>query len=586
MFDQGLYTEARDQLYAAKPRLFIESYLKIRDVHRRLVPMILTPNQLHYYDEVFTPLSSIDEAIRALFVKARKAESTSFWVAVAFAYASQIPIFGDVLIFADDEATAVFELSMAETFYNNLPDELRTGRKHRGQTFHEYSFGEHVPGPGHDRDRHDRCTFPERMSTSITVATARSRHFARSRTPKMVIFSEAAYYEENYEREVYTATFDSLPPNPWVIEESTPNGPRGLYYEHYKAMRDGEIAGKIIRRYWYFNPNDSLPADHALVRPADKQALDASSFSYTPEELALTTHFPSDSIPDLHRILWRRFKIADAIALSHNNEEAGNALFQQEHAENETDCWLGTELSPIPLTRRREMLELCRNPVAPPVMVKPGFWQRIWELPHKGTVYVGILDPAKGNISSDPTAFSIFDVTRGIEVAEIYGRCPLSDAVEACLTLLSKYQSRQHPIFVPEANGIGANIKDYCKTVSWPLSCVWRRRKHPGEDVESRSYQQRPWGFMTGSTMGKTEMFDLFYDQVRDGRIVTYNTAALQDWFTYDESRFMNRKVHTPDRAIVAAIFAVVRNSIALPEIFNRPGYRANTTRVLHGGGF
>ena len=545
-YSQEEYDKALQELYAGRPRYFIEHFLWIRNLEGRLVRMALTSNQAYYDDETFAQLGSFDEAMHVLVAKDRKAESTSFWVAAAFAFASRIPLF-DALIIADSDDTAQFELSMTDVFYNNLPKALQTPKKHWDQSFREFKF----------LDEHGN----EKYTSSITVSSSRSPNFGRGRTPKMVVYSEMAHYARNFERRVLTSIGDSMGPSAWVIKESTPYGSRGQFYEDYKSIRDGKIAGKILRRYWFLNSKNMYPPGHKLIRP-----IDVDGITRTEEELLLCEKFPDDGVDPIARILWRRSKRQEAIQRSSGDEEVGVALFSQEHAEDSLGMWSGAEFSPIRIVRRTEMVNSCRPSLSGEHgdMVKPGFYQRVWEHKRLGGVYVGILDPAKGSASSDPTAFGVFNAVTGEVVAEIFGRTPLPDAVDACLTLLARYQMGGLPMFVPETNALGADVPEWAFRWGWPRDRVWRVPIKPTQNPLNPLVYNRSYGFETGATYSKAAMMGEFFKQVNEGRIIAYGMEIVQDWASYGEEE-MKAGLHTPDRSIWGAIFSVLREQFANP---------------------
>src|SRR3990167_8303251 len=89
----ALLKRAVAECQAAKPRLFMETFLKIRYADGTLGPLRFTPEQEYYYAESFLGLKDYHQGGVWLALKHRDARSTTFWSAAAFAMQCCVPGF-------------------------------------------------------------------------------------------------------------------------------------------------------------------------------------------------------------------------------------------------------------------------------------------------------------------------------------------------------------------------------------------------------------------------------------------------------------------------------------------------------------
>jgi len=268
-------------------RLYIENLLWVIDIHRRLVPFQLNPTQqaldLHYKKH-----RKSGKQLCTLILKARKEGVTTYEQARSFWCVANYPNFNAAtLAHKVDDALAIFRI--ATTFYRHLAKDFKPVRK--GSSDDEIFFN--------------------KLNSSYWCMSAGSGDIGRGRTIWRVHGSEVAYWRKP--DKIVTGLMNALPEDSEITLESTPNGPKGWFFDEWRAARRGKSEFIPVFFPWWINQSYRLPLEKdETVEPDD-------------DERYLIQHHGLDS----EQIKWRRKK-----------KMMVREFFQQEFPENDEECWL------------------------------------------------------------------------------------------------------------------------------------------------------------------------------------------------------------------------------------------------------
>lgn len=210
-----------------------------------------------------------------------------------------------------------------------------------------------------------------------------------------------------------------------IVNESTPNGAAGYFYEQCKAAEQGRSAYKFHFYPWYAHgeyrtplpPGESLP-------PAVGE-----------EQAELEAKLRNLGVTD-EQLLWYRHK---AIEKGQNVE--------QEYPNDPETCFL---VSGRPFFDQRVTAQLVRG-VIDPIESRKGGRIRIYAKPVPGRDYVGALDCSEG-IGGDPSGAVFYDRESGEHVASIDGQFQPHDAGDVSVALCREYNDA---LLVVERNNHG-----------------------------------------------------------------------------------------------------------------------------------
>lgn len=560
-----------EEVRKGKPRRYMETFLKIETVEG-LVPWIFNENQEYFYEQIFGSLGGMGRGLQVFALKSRKATFTTFVTGVAFTYVANVPGF-HVLIIGAMEDHAEVALKMTDTFYNNLPSArdgtgrfiMRPTKSHWDQSYREVIFGPMVNGE-----------VDPKLTSSISISTSRSTGFGRARTPKMVIFDEKAHFSQEHEPMLMPAVLNSLNNNAWRFDGSTPKGMKNGFANDFKAIKEKKVNAIYLTRWWFHSRRNAISREDMHVRPADALEMETNGgLLYTDEEKGVIKSFPQDQLLPESRILWRRWKIAEATQNSMGDEVRGRALFLQEYPENDVDCWMDIANPVFDVMMLRRMIDTAVAPLPEEKLREigissvpyPGLSFRAWQLPYSGGRYYGGMDLAKGVFSGDASVLEVFDARTGTFVAELYGRARLLQAAIEGAKVMEKYNMG---LFAPEATGLGAGAVEAVK--GWGYRNLYFRS--PNKKVSISETRHREYGWETNKST-RSQMFLDFQEAIATGKIHLPNLdliGAVQEWNPDPDS-----DEHTGDRVMAA----MIAYSISLE------GYRfpTQTSVVPTGGG-
>jgi hypothetical protein len=252
-------------------------------------------------------------------------------------------------------------------------------------------------------------TLPESDSTLRIIQAGASEASAskkgRGGTINRLHISEAAFFERA------EATFNALLESvaregSEVVNESTPNGAAGFYYEQWRAAVEGRSGYKPHFFPWWKHPEYRVPL------------ADAFSPRTRTEELLLSKGVSAEALA------WYRWKLAD----KGGNEE----LLAQEYPSDPDTCFLVGGRGFFNGARIAEMLSNATDPVRTDQLRQSGALgqivvgqevpaMRVWHLPAIGKAYVLSVDSSEGT-GGDAGAITVFERGTGKHCATVWGQ--------------------------------------------------------------------------------------------------------------------------------------------------------------------
>ncbi len=517
---EALFARAVAECNMGHPRLFIESYLWVMDIHGRLVPFHFTSNQDYYYRETFAKLKNIQSSMRVITVKARKAEWTSFAMACAFAFFYCVPGL-DSLIIADSDKSTLPLFAMQDRFANNLPEEWGPVSKERWTR--DYREMRHGGGA---------------MSSTMTISSYKTEDFGRGRTPKLVILEEMGRFDRKAAAPLLESLENSMPPSAWFLGGGTPKGANTHHYLMYHEIKRGERAGVALLRLWYENPLNAYAPDDGQTLPADRKG----PLVLTAEEEEIASRFLLDGVARDDHIRFRRARQQAAISFHLGDVENGRASFFAEYPEDDVNCWYSTENPTLPRERLMQLLRGGRAPIET-ARPAPGVSLAAWETPVYGVLYVAHLDPAGGG-GANANSLAVLNVRTGVHALDLYGRGNVTNfTLEAC-RVAERYNVA---LFGIENNGVGvAAVEAALKIYGYPKLYRERDRNNPRLLM--------PTGLHMNEIM-KGQIHDLCWRDLEHGTLTTFCRETIDAMRDYDPATD-----HWPDR--VASLFGAnwIRN--------------------------
>jgi len=247
----------------------------------------------------------------------------------------------------------------------------------------------------------------------LAVLTAGGHEAGRAGDADAVHLSECAHYRDL--KSVEAAVGEAMRPNAWLDFESTPAGVN-RFEEVYRQARDGETASRRAHFFtWYSQPEKIIRLDrHAAAEleqdldPTELLLLDGQAMRQRPRH------------SQLEAIAWRRERKA----------KLGN-LFEQEHAEDDTGCFLAAGAPLFDAQHLRQLLQavtdrvdvLAPQPGDPYGATSDGNRLEVYVRPRPGRRYVIGCDVAEGLAGRAYSVAAVLDITAEYpeQVAEWHG---------------------------------------------------------------------------------------------------------------------------------------------------------------------
>ena len=552
------FQRAREECRMGKPRLFMESYLQLRDSSGALIPMEFRANQEYFYRESFEKLEDYYSGMRLVVVKHRDALSTTFWHLAGVACMLCIPGFICASIIDTESKHKEVILPMIDNAFNNLPSWMTW---ERGQWDTEMRVVMH-------RDADGRS-----LGSIMTFSSARTKNFARGGRPKMVIQSEKAHYEPTLEQDLNIGIEGAATEETWLVEESTPKGVGNSFYVHYQAISSGEAPGRVLTRYWFDDPKNRLEPGIDELRPADQREWDATGrIELSEEEKEEAQRFPQDGAPAPERVLWHRKKEQAAVLACLGSESNGRALMEQEYPSNDVDCWYVVANPSLPRERLRSLERECQPPLEEGLLA-PGIVKQVWERATPAMSYVIGVDPARGIAGGDLLSAQVIEMRGGAHVAQFYGIANLTMFIKAICGVAREYNEALLGI---EATGNGWAAIEAARLTGYG-NLYYRKIERTGAmrlpTLAHGEARRLGW-----ETNGKTLplMHEALWTGLFDGSLSTRSRVLIRDLLAYNPneerepgdlsigSRPGLRKMHIPDRVAAFMIAAAIRKERGL----------------------
>ena len=210
-------------------RYFARTWLKIRDKQGQVVPLILNPAQ-----EKLTAswLRQLEERgrVRSFVPKARQMGSSTN--SVAFLY---------WLAMVRKDGLNAYSLAHEDAAAKNFNAMVQR-------------FDQHAPAPFRTKTRNAEHKLQWDNGSVWEFGTASTGYGGRGSTRQAIHFSEVAFWL--HAESHTTGSLQGLGDQPGTVAiwESTARGPVGVWYELYRAVREGEEDMEVIFLPWFLEP--------------------------------------------------------------------------------------------------------------------------------------------------------------------------------------------------------------------------------------------------------------------------------------------------------------------------------------------
>jgi hypothetical protein len=339
-------------------------------------------------------------------------------------------------------------------------------------------------------------TLPKRDSVLRIIQAGASDAAAakkgRGGTINRLHFTEAAFFEHA------DVTFNSLlesVPGPEhgssIINESTPNGVGGFYYEQWQAAvrHQNGYAAHFFR--WWEHPEYLVALEPGeIITPRTPLEEKLASQGVTPEQLK-----------------WYRRKVA----------EKGQDLTLQEYPSDPETCFLVSGRPFFDIETTNQLVHQAK----PPVRVEQHGALRIFQEPERGAAYVISLDTSEGTSEdgtadkADYSAAPVFNRKSGEHVATLHGRWPPWEAARMVAALGVTYNNA---LIAVERNNHGHAV----------LQALDREQKY--RNIYRHDDGKAGW---PTNVVTRPVMLDALDDAHRQGLFKTPDTLLLGEMRTF-----------------------------------------------------
>lgn len=463
--------EAVMECIAGNPVPWMTRYLKVQTKDNRIVPFGLSRATRNLAQE-FTH--------RKIDLKARQLWVTTFYQAMAYAFAACIPNFKAGLVLHEDEAAERTFQDRILFFHRTLPEALR---------------------PPLEYERADLIKFrpyPESTGSSIFIGTASGYDFGRSGTLNMLLLSEFGRYKEPDANELMRGAAQAVPYDGWIIVESTPKGLGTPFWTLYTNAASPDSPWRRSFLPWHLNDEYHLP-------PPQGEA----PIVLTPEELELAAIGVSQD-----QIRWYRWKRAELATAGQEETLA------QEYPSDDIECWLTSQEGAFPGDGEAAIRRMLQNAAKPLRVVET---LRQWKLPDPSARYLLFADVAEGLVKGDEQYAVLGNLLTGEHVASIRGKMLQDAFARQCCELAVLYN---HALVVPERN-TGALFINTCQRLGY--SNLYRDGFGPTARV----------GLHT-NTFTKPRMVEAMRQALAQGEFTSHDDVALRQMLEYRSTRTDN----------------------------------------------
>lgn len=358
------------------PLLFIQTFIKIVDKRGNLVKFSPNPQQkilLNEMDKFNVVLKSRQLGISVLSC------AYSIWLAIRYPNTSCL-----LMAHSLDGADGIF--TKLKQLYSSIPEAVRPKLINNNRKELRLDNG-----------------------SRITVISCGTKESVRGSTLRFVHVSEAAFCNENIDRQIL-AIEQCLTPDGRIIVESTANG-----FNFFSDMYSKAAQGESLYKPFFFGWVD----DKLMF--ADEYAQFAKRYVDLHGKLPCIEELDSAELSLYHRgatieqIVWRRLKISNS----------SESQFAQEFPSTPSEAFVSTGDNVFDNQKIHERLENIKSKSIPmpdnlPDILKPWYNRgfSLWEAPEPGIRYFIGVDSAEGlGGSSDYSVAEIID-REGFQVAE------------------------------------------------------------------------------------------------------------------------------------------------------------------------
>lgn len=234
-----LSPQAQQTLQAFSTNLpyFARACLKLVSSSAEMMPMVFNPAQELLHRRIEQHRLSRGK-VRINIVKGRQ-QGCSTYVAARFLHRSLFSANTTTMILAHQFKSTQQLYRMVSTFYDNLPDPIKSLYPTASRNASEMEFASN--------------------SSRYITATAGSDSIGRGFTCQCLHASEAAFWE--HADEITTGLFRTVPNNPSseIIIESTANGVNNFFHNQCLAGLDSDSQYETIFIPWYLQPEYRMP---------------------------------------------------------------------------------------------------------------------------------------------------------------------------------------------------------------------------------------------------------------------------------------------------------------------------------------
>lgn len=368
--------EEKLKLILNDPLLFIQTFIKIVDKRGKLVNFIPNPQQkflLTEMDKFNVVLKSRQLGISVLSC------AYSIWLAIRYPNTSCL-----LMAHSLDGADGIF--TKLKQLYGSIPASIRPKLINNNRKELRLDNG-----------------------SRITVISCGTKESVRGSTLRFVHVSEAAFCNENIDKQIL-AIEQCLTPDGRIIVESTANG-FNFFSDMYSKAAQGE---SLYKPFFFGWVDDRLMFADEYTQFA-KRYVDLHGQLPSIEELDSSELSLYHKGASIEQIVWRRLKISNS----------SESQFAQEFPATPSEAFVSTGDNVFDNQKVHERLENVKSKSIPmphnlPDILKPWYNRgfSLWETPESGIRYFIGVDSAEGlGGSSDYSVAEIID-REGFQVAE------------------------------------------------------------------------------------------------------------------------------------------------------------------------
>lgn len=232
-------------------------------------------------------------------------------------------------------------------------------------------------------------------TSSIYIASARSRTAGRAETIHHLLLDEMAFYVPEATERIIVPALARVPPGGTVDIFSTPNGEENDFHDWYVEAKTGKSVFTAHFYTWFMHPEYSISLGDPRIKMISET--DKEEFSLTnDEEKLMFTHNLTFS-----QMRWRRYMMLVMESLRQRGET--RTLFKQEFPEDDVSCFLSTGEMYYDHIFIEDIAKTCYDAPA-----RKGNLN-IWYPPEPGKVYSIVIDPGQAKISQSAIGVMTFD---------------------------------------------------------------------------------------------------------------------------------------------------------------------------------